>query len=426
MPTTNRTAQRAIRLTATPADGLVDEPLRIRLGGIPAGARVTLQACMRETDGTPWTSQAEYLAKVDGTIDVSIDAPQSGTYAGVDGDGLIASLAPGDPVAPRPFDSNSIEPLTIDIAATMDGRNVATARSRRRYVAADVQAVAVRDGGLAGVLFRPLTAEARPAVLVLGGSEGGLRFAGQTAALLASHGVVSLALAYFAFEDLPAQLVNIPLEYFETALQWLSAQPGVRPDALAVLGRSRGAELALILGSRLPLLRAIVAYCPSSIVWNGLRGDRVSESPAWTASGRAIPFASLAALTSPQLRAEVFGRSPVRLAALFDAALAAPVAPDAFIPVERIQGSVLLISGDDDRMWPSARMGDQMVERLRAHRSPLRVRHSRYAGAGHLMRPPGMPTSVLSGAFELGGHGPTQAHANRAAWTETLALLGER
>jgi len=113
MPTANRTEQRAIGLTATPADGLVDEPLRIRLGGIPAGARVTLQACMRETDGTPWTSQAEYLAKFDVTIDVSIDAPQSGTYAGVDGDGLIASLAPGDPVAPRPFDSNSIEPLTL-------------------------------------------------------------------------------------------------------------------------------------------------------------------------------------------------------------------------------------------------------------------------------------------------------------------------
>ena len=426
MRTTNGTAQRAIGLTATPADGAVDEPLRIRVEGVPEGARVTLQACMRETDGTPWTSQADYLAKVDGTIDVSTDAPQSGTYAGVDGEGLIASLAPGEAVVPRPFDSSSIEPLTIDVAATIRGHNVATARFCRRYVAADVQAVAVRDCGLAGVLFRPPTSEARPAVLVLGGSEGGLRFAGQTAALLAGHGMVSLALPYFAFEDLPKQLLDIPLEYFETALQWLSAQPGVKPDALAVLGRSRGAELALILGSRLPLLRSIVAYCPSSIVWNGLRGDRVSDSPARTAAQRAIPFASLAALTSPQLRAEIFGRSPVRLSALFNAALAGPIAPDAFIPVERIQGSVLLISGDDDRMWPSARMGDQMVERRHAHRCPLRVRHCRYAGAGHLMRPPGMPTSVLSGAFELGGTGLMQARANRSAWNETLAFLGER
>jgi hypothetical protein len=38
----------------------------------------------------------------------------------------------------------------------------------------------------------------------------------------------------------------------------------------------------------------------------------------------------------------------------------------------------------------------------------------------------GVPTSVLSGAFELGGSGPMQARANRAAWTETLAFLGEQ
>ena len=87
---------------------------------------------------------------------------------------------------------------------------------------------------------------------------------------------------------------------------------------------------------------------------------------------------------------------------------------------------MLLISGDDDRMWPSARMGDQMVERLHAHQCPLRLRHCRYAGAGHLMRPPDVPTSVLSGAFELGGTGLMQARANRSAWNETLVFLGER
>lgn len=426
MPTTNGTVQSAMALTVTPADGLVDGPLYIRLGGMPAGARVTLQACLRDTNGTQWTSQADFLAKVDGTIDVSTDAPHSGTYAGVDGEGLVASLTVEDATAARPFDSNSIEPLTIDFAATIGGRRVGGATICRRYVAADVHTVAVRDRGLAGLLFRPDTSEARPAVLALGGSEGGLLFAAQTAALLASHGIVSLALAYFAFEQLPQHLVEIPLEYFETALQWLSAQPDVRPDALAVVGRSRGAELALILGSRLPSLRSIVACCPSSVVWNGLRGDRVADSPAWTASGRAIPFASLAALTPPQLRAHIFGRSPVRLSPLFDAALAGPLPPDAFIPVERTQGSMLLISGDDDRMWPSAGMGDQIVERLHAHRYPFRFRHCRYPGAGHLMRPPGVPTSVLSGVFELGGTGPMQARANRAAWTETLTFLGGR
>jgi hypothetical protein len=74
-------------------------------------------------------------------------------------------------------------------------------------------------------------------------------------------------------------------------------------------------------------------------------------------------------------------------------------------------------------MWPSSRMGDQIVERLEAHRHRFHVRHCRYPGAGHYMRTPGVPTSVLRGAFELGGDGAAQAAANRSAWAETLTFL---
>jgi acetyl esterase/lipase len=424
--TTHGTVHSAIALTVTPADGLVDGPLHIRLEGLSTHAAVSLHACLRDPNGTRWTSHADFISKADGTIDVSTDAPIAGAYSGVDGEGLITSSTVDDATAARPFDSNSIQPLAIDFTATVGGRSVGHTTICRRYVATGVRTVAVRERGLAGLLFRPDTSDARPAVLVLGGSEGGLLFAAQTAALLASHGMVSLALAYFRFEQLPPHLVEIPLEYFETALQWLSAQPGVKPDALAVVGRSRGAELALLLGSRLSSLRSMVAYCPSSVTWNGLRGERLADSPAWTAAGRGISFASLSALTPPQLRARTFGRTPVRLSPLFETALAGPLARDAFIPVERGRGSILLISGDDDGMWPSGVMGDQIVARLGEHRYPFPFRHCRYPGAGHLMRPPGVPTSVLAGAFELGGIGAMQARANRAAWSETLTFLGAR
>jgi hypothetical protein len=85
---------------------------------MPARARVTLQACLRDTNGTRWTSQADFDAKADGTIDISTDAPHSGAYSDADGGGLITSLTVEDATAARPFDSNSIEPLAIDFAAT--------------------------------------------------------------------------------------------------------------------------------------------------------------------------------------------------------------------------------------------------------------------------------------------------------------------
>jgi hypothetical protein len=75
-------------------------------------------------------------------------------------------------------------------------------------------------------------------------------------------------------------------------------------------------------------------------------------------------------------------------------------------------------------MWPSAKIGDQIIERLEASRHPFRSRHCRYPRAGHLMRSPGVPTSVLhNNTFAFGGDGPAQAHANRAAWQETIAFL---
>jgi hypothetical protein len=70
-------------------------------------------------------------------------------------------------------------------------------------------------------------------------------------------------------------------------------------------------------------------------------------------------------------------------------------------------------------------MGRQIMNRLAAHEHPYRSRHVHYPNAGHLMRPPGVPTSILDGKFALGGTPPGQATANRAAWLETVAFLRE-
>lgn len=47
------------------------------------------------------------------------------------------------------------------------------------------------------------------------------------ASLLAAHGFAVLALAYFAYEDLPDKLLEVDLEYFEEAANFLLAHPKV-------------------------------------------------------------------------------------------------------------------------------------------------------------------------------------------------------
>jgi dienelactone hydrolase len=421
--TTNETDGSGPTMTVTPGVGLIDEPLHIVVRRLPPGAAVTVRARLLDHQGVPWSAHAAYCVDGEGTIDLTRQAPVSGTYAGVDGEGLIASLAVEGSLPSRTFDSSSVAPLVVEFAAELGALRVARAQAHRLYMSAGVRATTLRDDGFSGTFFRPIADEARPGVVVLGGSSGKLVFAAQVAALLAGHGFPSLALGYFGLDGLPSDLIEIPLSYFKTAMDWLSSQPGVKPGALGVVGRSRGAELALLLGSRFPAIRSVVAYCPSSIVWNGLRGDQPVDVSAWREPDRPLPFLSLLGPELSDLRSRVFRTAPVALSPLFEAALDGPVPLETIIPVEKTNGPILLISGDDDRMWPSARMGEQIVERLEDHGHPFRSRHHRYPRAGHLMRTPGVSTSVLHNTFAFGGCGSAQAAANREAWAETLAFL---
>jgi dienelactone hydrolase len=66
-----------------------------------------------------------------------------------------------------------------------------------------------------------------------------------------------------------------PLEYFERAIEWLKSQPEVDTNCIAVVGNSKGGELALLLGVTYPEdVRAIIGYAPSAVVWQGITFDR--------------------------------------------------------------------------------------------------------------------------------------------------------
>jgi dienelactone hydrolase len=404
-------ANESIVVTASPATGLIDEPVKIHASGLTPGAPLVLRAFLLDSRGTPWTSR------------VSVEADARGTVA-ADCDGLISSLtvAGGEPV--RPFDGTSISPLRFEIVAEMSGRPVAVVEVCRRYVADGVRQTELSDRNRSGLLFEPPADGPRPGVVVVGGSSGGLFFASQMAALLAGHGFTALALAYFGGGPLPPHLVEIPLEYFTSTLDWFSSLASVKRDSVGVMGISRGAELVMLLGSRTPLVRAVVAYSPSNIVWSGLRGDSPSETSAWTHGGKPIPFASLTDPRFAGVRKRVFASSPIELMPMFEAAFAGHVPAEAAIPVEQTNGPILLVSGEDDRMWPATWMGERIMERLAACGHPFPSRHVHYPEAGHFMRAPGVSTSVLNGKFALGGKRAGQATANRAAWTETLSFLG--
>lgn len=408
-------------LLAQPS-ALISEPPDIRVTGLNAGERVQLCAEALDNNGELWRSAAVFEVPASGILDLATAAPASGSYAGADAAGLLWSLRPRDDLSPAFFEPPD---AGFDVALTLevDGRVADAATLRRLTRAPDLTRLDVRDAGLHGTFFIPPDS-LRGVVLELGGSEGGLHET--RAALLASHGFVVLALGYFDLPGLPPQLINLPLEYFQTALAWLRARPEVAGRRIGVLGASKGGELALLLGATFPDdIGAVVGVVPSGLVFEGI--DRARRHPAgqpmssWSLGGQALPYIPY---TVNDWGAYFSAPPPVALTpAHVDAVAAADPATlaAATVPVERVRGPVLLVSGGDDQTWPSAELSRVAQRRIETHGGE--VEHLTNPNAGHYLSIPGLPTLVRTPWGNGGGTPQANAHLQQRAWARTLAVL---
>ena len=274
--------------------------------------------------------------------------------------------------------------------------------------------VRIEQPGLLANYYRAPGGKRAPAVLAIGGSEGGLG-PGVTrqARALAAHGYNVLNVSYFGGPGEPKVLAKVPLETFTRALDWLASRPEVDQRRIAVVGGSKGAEAALLVASRDRRVRAVAVGMPSSVVWPGI--DYTPDPPSsWTAGGEPLP-------PLPYVM-----EGPFSIYSLYDKGLAnLDKHPDAVIPVERIAGPVMLVCGKADTLWPSCRMADQIEARLKAKHFHHHVERLIYADAGHAVF--GVPVAPNDPALKsLGSIGGTPEGNNAArldGWPKVLAFL---
>ena len=79
------------------------------------------------------------------------------------------------------------------------------------------------------------------------------------------------------------------------AVQWLASRPNMRPDAIAIVGASLGASLALLAAIDLPQVRMVALLSPS-LDYRGLRTDtglvrRLGSRSLWLAASSEDPLA---------------------------------------------------------------------------------------------------------------------------------------
>lgn len=274
----------------------------------------------------------------------------------------------------------------------------------------------VGDQGLVARFYGPPDRSPRTTVLLLAGSGGGFpEHAPPRDLALSGYRVLSLAYAR-NWQGQPPELtrpriLDVPLEYLFTALDWLKTRPDVRPDAIALMGESRGAELALLVASHRPDVAGVVAFSPSGLRWGAVRGG----GAAWTLNGIALPWAQGTYHRSEPLRefTDVLDGPPPSVAA-------------ATIEVERIRGPILLVSSTADQVWPSARMATDIERRLKERQFAFRVEHLQFADASHLLMGfgPGITASGTGpSAMRFGGTPAGTETARNAGWARAKQFL---
>jgi dienelactone hydrolase len=370
---------------------LVSSPVHVVVSGLDPGEAATLSVSTTDAGGYVWSSSASFKSDGNGQIDLSRATPSGGSYTEEDGMGLFRSMKPTGP-SPLPAflvlgGVNEIDKIVV----TAGGHRV-TQQLVRQFYGPGVVLTRKRTpaDSFYGDYFSPADVSTRkPGVLIFGGSEGGLSGTPE-AAQLASLGYPALAVAYFAEPGLPANLSNVPLEYFVGALSWLSQQPGVDPAHLVAYGVSRGSEAALLLGADFPnIVHGVVALVPSAWVNCSLPN---CSGAAWTVQGRPIPFDGPAS------------------------------GEDALIPVAKIQGPIFIDCGDDDAVWTSCQYSNRIKAELAtgfAYQHPI----LEFPDAGHGI---GSLVPYLSSSEPLALQGRTPSSnqlARESAWPQLLTFL---
>ena len=239
----------------------------------------------------------------------------------------------------------------------------------------------VRTEGFEGILY-PGNGRKDKVLIVMSGSNGGMKLTRKAAEFYQQNGFPALALALFKTKQTPKYLSRVPVEYVENAIAWLKKQGYAR---IGIDGMSKGSEMALVAASMFPELSCVIARVPSYFVSEGLSGSGKNKGPSgtscWSFRGKELPYAPYLSrsfnllsvlLKEKELHIIAFNRDK-------------DVTPETVIPIERIKAPILLLSSKHDEVWPSFESAELMEKKLMAIGFPYPHKHIAFEYMSHAM-----------------------------------------
>ncbi len=183
-----------------------------------------------------------------------------------------------------------------------------------------------------------------------------------------------MALGYFGATGIPTQLDRISIDAVHEAILKVAKHPKINRNRIAIIGGSKGAELALLLASYYNDIKCVAALVPCHAAFPALTIS--SSTSSWIYKGEEVPYV-------PMPWAAVPSAMKHDLRKAFEIMLEDKQAVEkALIKVENINESILMISAKKDELWPSTEMSELVIARLKAHNFSHTYQHIAIDG-GH-------------------------------------------
>lgn len=213
----------------------------------------------------------------------------------------------------------------------------------------------------------------QPLIVGFGGAEGGNLFASDFAKPAVdgyvAKGYAFLAIGYFGAPGAPQELDRVSLEGVHIAIADAARNPQVNGRCIAVMGGSKGGELALLLASYYSDIKAVVALVPGKAVF--MAHTSTGDTASFSLGNKSLPFVPV-----PESAVPYFYPPDRNLRRAWEEMLKNKAEVEkAAIAVERINGPILLISARHDELWPSMEMSNDIGRRLAEHEFPFKFEH---------------------------------------------------
>lgn len=201
----------------------------------------------------------------------------------------------------------------------------------------------------------------QPLIVGLGGSEGGNAWASDrwkaTRDKFVGKGYAFLAIGYFGAKGTPEKLDRISIDQIHQAILEAAKNPKIDKQKIAIIGGSRGADLALLLASYYKDIKCVVGLLPSHVAFPANAGD--FSTSAWMFKGKPLAFVPVSEGAVPSIM-----KGDLR--STFEIMLKDEKAEkEALIKVEKINGPIFLMSATKDELAPTTEMSDKIVSRLK-------------------------------------------------------------